>query len=131
MKIISKLLSLFAVIVLQLSCTRIGRESLSGHFSGLDGANDGSHSLTAALSMTGDGTLTGVWRSDGHIKEGHLTGTRGLFSNDLSLKVLVGDCRGEFKGEFTYERTALKGVLKDNAQCPERMFTFEVKKTEI
>jgi hypothetical protein len=111
------------------SCTRSDMKDFNGTFVGADGSNKLPSQVDWIISATGDGLISGIWNSKGEVTKGQLSGKLGYFGNELVLYVESGNCLGQFRGNFTMEKGELKGVLKDNSNCPDRSYAFSLQKT--
>jgi hypothetical protein len=121
----------FALVTLSLvsvACTQSRYKDLDGAFAGTDGSNGLTNQVDWTISVAGDGLLSGIWSSKGEISKGQLSGKLGMFKNELILFVQSGNCPGQFRGGFTFDNGELKGTLKDNANCSERVYNFDLKK---
>jgi hypothetical protein len=122
------ILALIALSFVGVACTQSGNRELAGAFTGTDGSNLLPNQVNWTISVAGDGLISGIWSSKGEIAKGQLSGKLGTFKNELILFVQSGNCTGQFRGEFTFEKDELKGTLKDNANCNDRVYNFDLKK---
>jgi hypothetical protein len=120
--------TLLALSLASVACTQSGNKELEGSFSGSDGSNVLPNQVDWTISLAGDGLISGIWSSKGEITKGQLSGKLGAFKNELILYVQSGNCTGQFHGNFTFEKGELKGTLKDNANCNDHVYNFDLKK---
>jgi hypothetical protein len=122
------IVALVAFSLAGVACTQSANKELEGAFTGSDGSNGLPNQVDWTLSVAGDGLLSGIWSSKGEITKGQLSGKMGTFKNELILYVQSGSCTGQFHGAFTFEKDEIKGTLKDNANCNDRVYNVDLKK---
>jgi hypothetical protein len=114
--------------LLGFACTQSSTREMEGQFTGIDGSSQLPSQVDWTIAVAGDGLISGIWNSKGEIAKGQLSGKLGTLKNELILFVQTGNCSGQFHGDFTVEKEIVKGTLKDNANCPDRAYHFELKK---
>jgi hypothetical protein len=115
------------ILILCVACVKVSHE-YDGKYKGSDGAKVNPQEIHVILGVTGDGFINGSWRSTGEIEEAQFAGQIGLMEGNISLHVLSGKCKGDFKGIFKLKDHEFLGTLGDNPHCPESSYKFNVSK---
>ena len=129
MKVTVAAILIFAALIYN---AYISAFNVKGYYLG-SAITDSAQEISIYFSTTGDGILTGDWRSYSDLRKGIITSRTHLFQDrSFTLNVNAGKCIGEFPIKIDMDGPNLKVYVDTSAapHCPASAYSFQLKESE-